>query len=241
MHLIRSSALTIIFALVPTFLPAQEVEGVRLGLRYQPEYQPGLVVLPFAGAADQGRVLEPVRGIIRQDLDFSDRFEMLEAGVGVAVDDSVNLDLWNERGADWVLQGELGPDPAGGSQLRLVLHDAVYGTIRGDETFLLPAQGDPTFRMSVHAVSDEIVRWATGEAGAAATRIAFVLEGRGSKELFVIDYDGENVQQLTNDGSIALSPAWSPEAGRIAYTSYRSGSPLLYERDLGARRDRLMS
>ena len=31
------------------------------------------------------------------------------------------------------------------------------------------AEGDPNYRMAVHAVSDEVVRWATGEPGAAAT------------------------------------------------------------------------
>ncbi len=56
-----------------------------------------------------------------------------------------------------------------------------------------------------------------------------------------MDSDGENVQRLTNDGSIALSPAWSPDGQRMAYTSFRTGSPLLYERDLRTGRDRVIS
>jgi len=196
---------------------AQEPEGVRLGLMYQPEYQPGLVVLPFAAEQGTEDMLQAIRGIIEQDLGFSDRFSMLSGAAGVTPGEPVNLELWKERGADWVLDGALQPGPAGGTMLRLVLHDAVYGTVKGDRTFVLPARGDPNFRMAVHAASDEVVFWATGDPGAAASRIAFVLDARdGSKEMYIIDYDGENVQRITSDGAITLSPAWSPDGRRIA-------------------------
>jgi TolB protein len=231
--------LLLALGLAPAALSAQE--GVRLGLMYQPEYQPGLVVLPFAGEGAASRAALPIERIIRQDLDFSNRFEMLSAAAATSPGGTVNLQLWKERGADWVVQGTLTPGPAGGALIRLVLHDAVYGQVKGDQTFVVPAEGDPNFRMAVHSAADEIVRWATGDPGMAATRISFVLEARGSKELYVIDYDGENVQRLTSDGTITLSPAWSPDGNLLAYTSYRSGSPLLYERDMRTGRDRLIS
>ncbi len=242
MQRFRIAAVIAILGLIPTYLSAQDpVEGVRLGLMYQPEYQPGLVVLPFAADPGGEAMTSPIHGIVRQDMDFSDRFNLLEAGVGTIPGGAVNLPLWKERGADWVLDGSIAPGAAGGSQLRLVLHDAVYGQVRGDHVFALPAQGDPGFRMAVHAASDEVVRWATGTPGPAASRIAFVLEARGVKEMFVIDYDGENVQRLTNDGSIVLSPTWAPDGGQIAYMSYRTGEPYLYEMDLATGRDRLIS
>ncbi len=228
-------------ALLPSIAFGQDVEGVRLGLMYQPEYQPGLVILPLEAEGETERLVSPIQQILRQDLDYSDRFEMTLSAVEREPGDEINLELWKERGADWVLEGGLRPGPAGGSLLRLVLYDAVYGQTRNEEIFVLPAEGDPNFRMAVHAVSDQVVLWATGDPGAAATRISFVLEGRGSKEVYVIDSDGENLQRITSDGAIALSPAWSPDGNALAYTSYRTGSPLLYERDLVSGRDRLLS
>lgn len=239
MNRILLSTVSLLIVLLPLRLGAQE--GVRLGLMYQPEYQPGLVVLPIAAEGNAvDRLAQPVRGILRQDLEYSDRFRLIEGTVGINPDEPVNLPLWKERGADWVLQGSLRSGPAGDALLRLILHDAVYGTVKSDIEFVLPAQGDPNFRMAVHATADEVVRWVTGEPGAAATRIAFVLDARGSKEMYTVDFDGENVQRLTNDGSLALSPAWSPDGARLAYTSYRSGAPFLYERDLRTGRDRLL-
>lgn len=218
---------------------AAQEPGVRLEVTYRADYQPGLVVLPFVTENGADRIGSTIRGIIRQDLDFSDRFTINDNLGGVLPGDPVNLGLWRERGADWIVDGVVSGGP-GGSRLRLVLHDAVYGQVRNEGEFELPPPGDPNFRMAVHAAADEVVRWATGEPGSAATRIAFVMQGRGSKEIYIVDSDGENLQRLTSDGSIALSPAWSPDARRMAFVSFRNGHAAVYERDLGTGRERVV-
>ena len=212
---------------------------VRLRATYEVGNLSGFVVLPFAGGGELAEAAAATAEIVRRDLDFSDQFKMAEA-TGARAGEPLNLGLWRERGADWVLTGTLAPR-AGGSTLRLALHDAIYGQSKGEGSFDLPAPADRRFRMAVHAASDAVVRWATGAPGIAATRIAFVTQGRGSKEIYLVDSDGENATRVTSDGSIALSPAWSPDGGRIAYTSFRGGAPALYERDLGTGADRVLS
>ncbi|HEX2208275.1 MAG TPA: hypothetical protein VHG93_11385 [Longimicrobium sp.] len=209
---------------------AQDSVVVRLRAQYETGRAPGFVVLPIAGGAGA-----EVAAILRGDLERSDRFEMAEAA-GARAGQPLDLDAWSQRGATWVLEGALT-----GATLRLTLHDAAYGTVKGSGTFTLPAAGSRGFRMAVHAASDAVVRWATGEPGMAASRIAFVTQGRGSKEIYIVDSDGENVTRVTNDGSISLSPSWSPDGTRIAYTSFRSGAPLLYERNLSTGADRVLS
>jgi TolB protein len=231
-----SAVLWLVSLASPAILRAQDTTGVRLGLVYQTEYRPGFVVLPFAGDA-----AAPARAVVARDLDFSDRFEMREPDPGTRAADPVNAALWKERGADWVLAGRVQPSAAGGLSLRLTLTDVVYGQVKGDQSFDLPAAGGRGFRMAVHAASDVVVRWITGQPGFAASRVAYTVAGRGSKEIWTVDSDGEGAQRVTGDGSIALSPAWSPDGRKIAYTSFRSGAPFLYERDLAAGTDRLIS
>ena len=87
---------------------------------------------------------------------------------------------------------------------------------------------EETFRRMVHSFADEIVSRYTGEKGIARTRIAFVSDKTRNKELYVMDYDGQNPLKVSADHSICLSPAWSPDGKMLAYVSYRDRNPDLY-------------
>ena len=71
----------------------------------------------------------------------------------------------------------------------------------------------------MHRVADEIARWASGTPGLAASRFLFVSNGR----VYRIDSDGEAAVPLTPEGVTSLSPVWSPDGGRIAYTRLEGG------------------
>lgn len=92
-------------------------------------------------------------------------------------------------------------------------------------------------RQSAHRFSDDIVQTLTGSKGIASSKIAFVSNRSGTKEIYIADYDGANAVQITRDGAISVAPAISPDGGRIAYTGYQSGYADIYLIDLasGAR------
>jgi TolB protein len=85
-------------------------------------------------------------------------------------------------------------------------------------------QGEATeadARKFAHEFADEIVqRLSGGLPGIATTNIAFVSTRSGYKEIWEMDYDGANQHQLTSLRSISLTPRWSPDATRIAFTCY---------------------
>lgn len=85
------------------------------------------------------------------------------------------------------------------------------------------------WRSLVHRFADDVVQQFTGEPGVATTRIAFVSRQGRTKELCVMDFDGNGLTPLTHDKSIALSPAWSPDGSLLLFTSYRGGTgPQVY-------------
>jgi TolB protein len=92
-------------------------------------------------------------------------------------------------------------------------------------------------RDNAHRFADDIVETLTGNKGFATSKIAFIGTRSGKKEVYVGDYDGTNVRQLTHDGVISVHPSISPDGRRIAYTGYQSGYPDVYVIDLasGAR------
>ncbi|HMO17176.1 MAG TPA: Tol-Pal system beta propeller repeat protein TolB [Oligoflexia bacterium] len=88
--------------------------------------------------------------------------------------------------------------------------------------------GENDFAMMAHRFANEILLYFTGEKGVFGTRIAHVGSVGRFKELFVMDLDGSNSKQLTNDRGLVFSPAWSPSGDQLVYTSYASKTPDLY-------------
>jgi TolB protein len=100
---------------------------------------------------------------------------------------------------------------------------------------------DADARRLAHEFADDIIQLlGSGVPGIADTHIAYVhQQSRGTKEIWEMDYDGANAHQLTHLGSVSLTPRWSPDASRIAFTCYvpnRDGIPsaqiCIYSMDL---------
>ena len=60
------------------------------------------------------------------------------------------------------------------------------------------------------------------------TRIVFVSDRSGTKEIWVMNWDGTGQRQLTHLGSISTFPSASPDGQRVAFTSYVAGYPAIY-------------
>jgi TolB protein len=86
------------------------------------------------------------------------------------------------------------------------------------------AASEDEARRIAHEFADEIVsRLSGGLPGIASTQIAFVSGRTGAKEVWIMDADGARQRPLTSLRSVALTPRWSPDATRIAFTCYRRG------------------
>jgi TolB protein len=228
-----------LFATVPVAAQDQPA-GIRLGAPYNVQ-RPLLAVRPFAGAAPIAEAVDSVSRIVQRDLRFSSRYNMLEPVPQNLATGTVDYRQWNALNVVYVVTGEVTAS-ARGYTLALAVYDVVYSRVINERRFALPPAGDPDFRMAVHAVSDEIVRWTLNQQGSAATRIALTRQnGGGSYDLLLVDSDGFGMRRIAGTGTQLYSPVWSPDGRRILYAINTERGWQLVERDVQSGSQRSVS
>lgn len=193
-------------------------------------------------------IAKKARSILMEDLIFSEMFREVSPARFAVIEQTdrdpaqINYQTWRDIGAQWVLRSQYQLEPETNSiTLIFRLFDAANGKFvigkryRAKKNFL---------RKIVHKFADEAVYRLTGKRGIAGTQIAFVgrirEKGKVIKEIFTADVDGRNVKKLTQDGSVLLKPAWSPEGAKVAFSSYSKKNPNLYMIDTKSKKKWLM-
>lgn len=208
-------------------------EEVYLGITRSGSVRiPATLIRIEASEVMVGRTSE-IRSIVEADLKRSGVFqvmdpprlpnvlnldELTEVDIQAMGQDGIEAIIWIVlivRGEDFILEGRV--------------YDGASGNIVVGKRY---AGGADALRGMLHRFSDEIVFRYTGQRGVAETRIAYTSKLTGSKELYLMDYDGYNPRRLTSDQSLNLFPDWSPDGQWLTYTSYRDGDPDIYTMDL---------
>ncbi len=96
---------------------------------------------------------------------------------------------------------------------------------------------------AVHRLANDVPFAFTGVRGIFDTDLAFSAHpaaggetGRG-KEIYLVGIDGENLRPVTANGSFNLFPRWAPGGKQLAFTSFQTGVPRIYLRNLGTQRE----
>jgi len=193
--------------------PLSAQDPVRVGIDYRPGIRPRVVILPAAG-------LDSVRAIVGRDLDYTDRFEVVQLPNAEPTANPllggqappVNYELYRSLSASWAVQFERA---SGGMALTVRLHDLTADVVRRDTTMVADLSGAGEGRMDLHRLSDALTEWISGQRGIAATRMLYV--ERGSQRIHRVDSDGHAVVPMSPGGVTALSPQWSPDGTRFTY------------------------
>lgn len=188
-----------------------------------------IAVVPIAAATTSlAAIAREMHQALMDDLVFARYFDVIDpsafSGIPVPVPESTNLSPWRSTGAEAVLVPKLFMQ--GG---KLAIEGRLYDTA-SSEMVLGKRYGGETdlARRIAHRLANDVIAHFTGQPGVALSRIAFVSTAKGGKEVYVMDYDGYRLHQLTTTGSINLSPAWSADATRLAFLSFRQKFPSLF-------------
>jgi len=114
-----------------------------------------------------------------------------------------------------------------GDQWRVRLADA-----QGGASIFYRGYPGPAGRSQAHVIADEVVQAVFGTKGIAQSMIAFRGKSGGVWEIYVADYDGHRLSQVTRDQSHVAAPTWIPGKLGLYYTSYKVGSPNIVSHDL---------
>tara|TARA_R110001592_G_scaffold119252_1_gene322252 strand:+ start:786 stop:2087 length:1302 start_codon:yes stop_codon:yes gene_type:complete len=191
------------------------------------------IAVPPCAAADPAltSLATELAQVVADDLAFSGLFNVLPAEkypVGFTALDpdatKLNRDMWASTKAEHLVFGNLVQD---GDQL--VTEFRLFDLATLNQVFGLQLKVDKKFpRLAAHHFSEEIIRNLEGTAGIGTSEICFSAGATGSKEIYVADYDGANVQQVTKHNSISIKPKISPDGNKIAYLSYKDRYTFLY-------------
>jgi TolB protein len=97
-----------------------------------------------------------------------------------------------------------------------------------DRTYAAPGLDE-----NAGAFADDVILTITGKPGLATSRIVFVSDRTGTPQVYLCDPEGREVLQVTHHAHGAVSPSLNPDATAVAYTSYKSGFPIVQWLDLG--------
>ena len=96
---------------------------------------------------------------------------------------------------------------------------------------------------SLRLYGNQILKTYTKKSGIFFSKIAFVGKRRKKdyKQIFIMDFDGTNLEQITNSSAHHLSPSWSPDNRYIVYTSFVDDNPDLFIYDRLLKKHRKIS
>ncbi|HKH47062.1 MAG TPA: Tol-Pal system beta propeller repeat protein TolB [Thermoanaerobaculia bacterium] len=185
------------------------------------------------GAAQAAQELEQV---VRQDLQNSGYFQISgpEAfqGLQLTGDFARDLEAYRTTGVETLLIGDLRAEAD-----KIVFEGRLFDVASGQAILAKRYRGAfPVARRVGHTFADEVILFLTGKRGVSLSSIAFTSDRTGQKEIWVMDYDGQNQRRITGHRSTSMSPSWSPDNESLAYTSFFNGPPGIYLAELASGR-----
>jgi TolB protein len=175
--------------------------------------------------------------IIHDGLDFTKLFSMISPPLNVRDNSNrknvvINFGALNSVGAE-VYAGGVVTIKSGLVTLDMEVYETAGAKLLLRKTYTGKEGG---LRSIGHAFCADLVELLTGKKSVFGSKVVFVSNKSGSKEIYQCDFDGYGLEQVTNSRSISMNPALSPDGRHLAYIDFTTGRPTLYIRSLADRK-----
>ncbi|MEJ2641527.1 MAG: Tol-Pal system beta propeller repeat protein TolB [Desulfosarcinaceae bacterium] len=198
----------------------------------------------LSGSAGAEKLAASSADMMAEALNFTGLFKLIDRGAFLEdvritglVGSQIGFSNWTAVGAELLITGGLRLD-GGLMEMELRLFDTFKEKLLVGKKY----KGfERDQRRMVMRFCSEVILQLTGNRGVFDSKIAFVSNGTGHKEIYTCDFDGNNVKRFTNHQSITLFPAWSSDGEWMAYTSYAKGKPDLYLRQIDNQKVRIVA
>ena len=188
-----------------------------------------------SGSAEEKQLSETAADFLSDTLDFTGYFKTLDRGAflfdpgknGVTLA-NINFQNWTVVGAELLITGyyEVNKD-------RISLELRLFDTFKARRVLGKKYAGSKSDQRSIMLrFGSDVIHYLTGSRGFFRSKIAFISNGTGNKEIYTCAFDGYNPRRLTHNNAITLFPAWSTDGKWMAFTSFKAGNPDLYIRNL---------
>ncbi|KAB0626627.1 Tol-Pal system beta propeller repeat protein TolB [Acinetobacter gandensis] len=218
--------LAIMTALSPV-LVTQTHAQLHLEITKAPEAAPKIAIVPFSNDTN-------IYPVVESDLNRSGKFTSASKNLAATAGmNSPNAEAWQAAGVPYVVTGTSKTTADGSYEIHYQLYDVEKKQYLLNELLTVPASRS---RQAAHMISDAIYQALTGIPGDFSGRIAYVLRNAATPDqrytLQIADTDGEQPRTILTSRDPILSPAWTPDAKKLAYVSFETKRPAIYIQDL---------
>jgi TolB protein len=155
--------------------------------------------------------------VVRNDFRFyNNYFHVLPKKLGQGDFNSVSYDAFIQREINYIIRAKLSKLGANLS-LDVKVHSAVEKKLIAESVYTIGKNP----RAIAHSISDMAYKKIVGKEPIFKHQIIFVSDANrksGTKELYMMDFDGANIKQLTFHRGIVISPAVSPDGQSVLYS-----------------------
>jgi TolB protein len=172
---------------------------------------PSFRKLPISISHTGDKEAEEIAGIIKDDLDFSGIFILIDPDIpGAEIRVSVTVETSERIKADVSVFDLI-------KNKEVLKKDYVYSIDK--------------LRALSHRISDDIFKIVTGRKGIFRTKLSYIVSASQRRELYIMDWDGHNPKRIVAKG-MTFSHTWSPDSRYIIYSSERDRAWAIYLIDL---------